>query len=125
MVYTPGHRGIAPNAVADAIAKAYLGAEGDGGVLGEVIQQTVHVRPYVWGKGDEHGGWEGPDDRRVNVQVREGIMEWMRVVHGGGGQDGKTMAGADKEGTWMQVMQAVTTGSDVEVRRFQREHKRG
>ena len=49
MVYTPGHRGIAPNAVADAIAKAYLGAEGDGGVLGEVIQQTVHVRPYVCG----------------------------------------------------------------------------
>jgi hypothetical protein len=27
MVYTPGHRGIAPNAVADAIAKAYLGAK--------------------------------------------------------------------------------------------------
>ena len=59
------------------------------------------------------------------MQVREGIMEWTRVVHGGGGQDGKTMAGADKEGTWMQVMQAVTTGSDVEVSRFQARENKG
>ena len=80
MVYTPGHRGIAPNAVADAIAKAYLGAKVDEDVMWEVVQRTEHVRPYVYGRADGEWAWEGPDDRRVNVQVRD-----MALWNGPGG----------------------------------------
>ena len=98
MVYTPGHRGIAPNAVADAIAKAYLGAKIDEGVMWEVVQRTEHVRPYVYGRADGEWAWEGPDDRRVNVQVRDGIMEWRRRSgrgHDGGSRPGRLMDGGD------------------------------
>ena len=113
MVYTPGHRGIAPNAIADAVAKAYLDGEEDGGVIWEVIQQAVHVRPYVWGREDGMGGWEGPDDRRINVQVREGIMEWIREEHQDGGQYGRTTAGLGKGEAWGDVMRAVAKGGEV------------
>ena len=79
MVYTPGHRRIAPNAVADAVAKAYLGAEVDEDVIWEILQRTEHIRPYVYGKARGEEAREGPDDGRANVQVREEIMEATHV----------------------------------------------
>ena len=110
MVYTPGHRGVAPNAVADAIAKAYLESDEDGGVLWEMMQHTVHMRPYVWGRADGVGGWDGPDDRRINVQVREGIMEWMRKERSGGSRQGRMIAGAEEGTVWGEVMREVAKG---------------
>ena len=110
MVYTPGHRGVAPNAVADAIAKAYLESGEDGGVLWEMMQHTVHMRPYVWGRADGVGGWDGPDDRRINVQVREGIMEWMRKERSGGSRQGRMIAGAEEGTVWGEVMREVAKG---------------
>ena len=123
MVYTPGHRGVAPNAVADAIAKAYLGAKIDEGVMWEMVQRSEHVRPYVYGRADGEWAWEGPDDRRVNVQVRDGIMEWMRRRHGGGGQDEGTTAGAGRDDSWTEVMREVAKGSDTALREAKAEEK--
>ena len=123
MVYTPGHRGIAPNAVADAIAKAYLGAKIDEGVMWEMVQRAEHVRPYVYGKADGEWAWHGPDDRRVNVQVRDGIMEWMRRRHGGGGQDEGTTAGVGRDDSWTEVMREVAKGSDTALREAKAEEK--
>ena len=59
------------------------------------------------------GGWEGPDDRRINVQVREGIMEWIREEHQDGGQYGRTTAGLGKGEAWGDVMRAVAKGGEV------------
>ena len=124
MVYTPGHRGIAPNAVADAVAKAYLGAKVDEDVIWEMIQRTEHVRPYVYGKARGEDAWEGPDDRRANVQVREGTMEWMRERHGSGGRDEGTTAGAGRDMAWAEVMIAVAKGSDTALRVAKAEEKK-
>ena len=100
MVYTPGHRGIAPNAVADAIAKSYLGAGMDEDVIGEVVRRAMHVRPYVYGRAREgEQTWEGPDDRRTNVQIRDGIMGWMRARYGRGEKEGGLTVGLER-GVW-------------------------
>ena len=123
MVYTPGHRGIAPNAMADAVAKAYLGKEIDTEVIWEMVQRTEHVRPYVYGKAVGERGWEGPDDRRANIQVREGIMEWIRATHGGGGQDEGTTAGMGREAAWTEMMRAVAKGSDMALREAKKEEQ--
>ena len=49
-LYTPGHRGIAPNAMADAVAKAYLGGEVDHAVVHHMLRHAWHVRPYLYGQ---------------------------------------------------------------------------
>ena len=122
MVYTPGHRGIAPNAVADAIAKSYLGAGLDEDVIGELVRQAVHVRPYVYGMaGGEGRAWEGPDDRRANVQIRDGVMRWIRERYGGGEKGGGIAAGLEKGVAWGEVVRAVARGSDVALRRAKEE----
>ena len=105
-VYSPAHKGIAPNAMADAIAKSYLDCkEVCVEVMDEVYRSAYHVRPYVYGTGLGGDAWGEMEDRRVSAQVRKGLMLWVRAKLGEGGR-----RLALPEGTWGAVVAAVGRG---------------
>ena len=76
-VYTPAHRGIAPSCMADAIAKSYLSSNVEDAVLNEVQTRARHVTPYLYGEGRTYELDEDISPKRVNIQVREGVMNWV------------------------------------------------
>jgi len=61
MVWCPAHRGISPNAMADAAAKAHLYERVEEGIARQVAQ-NVWSRPCVWAKRLEDGAEELRDD---------------------------------------------------------------
>ena len=107
-VYTPGHRGIACNSIADAVAKTYLGGSDDGGVLRQVERHAWHVRPYLYGE-ERDGRFKGVSDRRVSTQVRHGIMGWVRARVACRSENG-IVAGAEGK-VWGGVISRVGRGA--------------
>ena len=62
------------------------------------------------------------------MQVREGIMEWMRERYGSGGRVEGTTAGAGpraRRSLGAEVMMAVAKGSDTALRTAKAEEKEG
>ena len=104
MVYTPGHRGTAPNAVAGAVAKAYLGAEGDKDVIWEMIkykERSTYGRTYTEElEGRRHGKGRMTGGRTC----RCGRGSWNGCENGmeaGGGMKGPRLGqGPGRDAAW-------------------------
>ena len=113
-VYTPAHSGIAPNAMADAIAKSYLeDNKACRHVLDAVRVAAWHTRPLVYGEGDGGGGWGELVDRRVSAQVRAGLCRWVVDRLGEGGRRRVLVGGEGRE--WKAVVAAVGKGKGAEM----------
>ena len=75
-VWCPAHRGISPNAMADAAAKAHLNERVEEGIARRVAR-GVWSRPCVWAKRGEGGVEELRDDSIYRTAKQEGA-EWAR-----------------------------------------------
>jgi hypothetical protein len=100
-VWCPGHSGVAMNAYADAVAKAYLDRPPNKQIT-EHIASKVRTRPCLYGVENEDGDVE-LTDRRVYRETWRRASEY--TLDQMGGTDG-LMLGLEKR-EWSAIMRGV------------------
>ena len=111
MVWVPSHRGISPNAMADAIAKSYLTQQVDSDAV-RAIAAAVQTRPCLYAVRDSAGSL-ALRDKRVYKEMYGKVKEWVQVALRKGTKSGILMR---MEGTvWQAVARRVGIGMRLET----------